>query len=272
MSTSRGLGVEMRGGLIQQQQGGIAYQSPGDRDPLALTGRQLRASLSDRGVDAFGKRGDSGGETGLIGSAGNRLLTRVGSPSRMLSARCRRKGERSAAPRPSGGEARPGARGPAPGDRRRRCVRRRCGGTKPSRSGRSVLLPAPLGPTSATCSPGRCTHTRRRAQAGRAGDTARSPNRSARVGSTGRSGSGRCCQPCPGSRRALQLLVEHVEDISSGGHSFSRGVVLRTDCSQRQVRLGSEQQDEQARTRSRGVPPAGEGPPPRQRERWKGSQ
>ena len=42
--------VEMRGRLVQQQQRRIAQECPGQRDALALTGRQLQPAVAERRV------------------------------------------------------------------------------------------------------------------------------------------------------------------------------------------------------------------------------
>lgn len=44
------LGVQGRGGLVQEQDLGVAYDGPGDGDALLLTARQLGALGADVGV------------------------------------------------------------------------------------------------------------------------------------------------------------------------------------------------------------------------------
>ena len=50
--------VQVAGGLVQDQQGGVGDPGPGEGDQLALPGRQQRAPLADLGVVAVGQAGD----------------------------------------------------------------------------------------------------------------------------------------------------------------------------------------------------------------------
>ena len=63
------LGVEMRGGLVEDDYGGVLEQHPGDGQPLLLAARQPVAPLSDHRVVAVGQGRDhvvdAGGAAGL---------------------------------------------------------------------------------------------------------------------------------------------------------------------------------------------------------------
>jgi hypothetical protein len=61
------LGVEGRGGLVEDQDGGVLEEGARDRDPLALTAGQARAALADARGETFRQRLDElegAGETG----------------------------------------------------------------------------------------------------------------------------------------------------------------------------------------------------------------
>ena len=53
-----GLGVERRGRLVQDHDGGVFEDRPGDRQSLALTARQRRAALADHRVVALWQTAD----------------------------------------------------------------------------------------------------------------------------------------------------------------------------------------------------------------------
>ena len=48
-------GVERAGGLVEQQDGGVAQHGPGDGDALALAAGEPHAALAEEGVEAFGQ-------------------------------------------------------------------------------------------------------------------------------------------------------------------------------------------------------------------------
>ena len=51
-----GVDVDVRGGLVEDEDAGVGGQGAGERDELALPGRQLDAALADLGVVALGQR------------------------------------------------------------------------------------------------------------------------------------------------------------------------------------------------------------------------
>ena len=53
-----GAGVEGAGGLVEEQDGRVAQDRPGDRDALLLAAGEPVAALADDGVVALGQRGD----------------------------------------------------------------------------------------------------------------------------------------------------------------------------------------------------------------------
>ena len=62
------LGVEAGGGLVEQQDRGVADHRAGDRDTLALSAGQQLPLVPDRHVVALGQRGDEG--VGVSGARG----------------------------------------------------------------------------------------------------------------------------------------------------------------------------------------------------------
>ena len=71
-------------------------------------------------------------------------------------------------------------------------------------------------------------------------------------GASSRSSSAALSDRAPGraARRAARG-IQHVEDVVGRGDALGRGVELHADLPQRQVRLGREQQHEQADARAR---------------------
>ena len=141
-------GVEPAERLVHEKQGRIAGQSPRDRDPLGLPARQL--------TEAVGRRGPRcrsvPATTWRRASAAARLIPRDRGPKAMLSEADR------------WGNSRP-AWNTSP--TRRSCtlsggsvhdipstVTSPAAATSPARAASSVVLPAPLGPITATTSPG----------------------------------------------------------------------------------------------------------------------
>jgi len=53
-----GLGIQMRGRFVQDQDGGFGEESPRERKALALAARELRPLLADHRLDPGGKRAD----------------------------------------------------------------------------------------------------------------------------------------------------------------------------------------------------------------------
>ena len=72
------LGIQGGGGFINQQDGGVLDQRPGNRNALALTARQLRTALTHRRIDALRQTFDQLADPGLLrrienlGQAGGR--------------------------------------------------------------------------------------------------------------------------------------------------------------------------------------------------------
>ncbi len=50
-----GAGVEVRGRLVEDQEGRVGERSPGEGDQLAFPGGESRAPLADFGVETFGE-------------------------------------------------------------------------------------------------------------------------------------------------------------------------------------------------------------------------
>ena len=66
-TSALGAQVEVRGGLVEQQDGRVDQQRAGQADELALAGRQRPAPLGDRVQVAAAQRGDE-----LVGADGAR--------------------------------------------------------------------------------------------------------------------------------------------------------------------------------------------------------
>lgn len=72
------LGVEGAGGLVQQEDRGLAHQGAGDGQALALAARQGLGALADRGVEALGQGREEAGGLGRVGGGAHLLVGRVG--------------------------------------------------------------------------------------------------------------------------------------------------------------------------------------------------
>ena len=72
------LGVERRGGLVEQQQRGLAQQGAGDRDALALAAGEPDAALAQRGGEAFGQAVEEFGGMGGFGRGAHLGVARLG--------------------------------------------------------------------------------------------------------------------------------------------------------------------------------------------------
>jgi hypothetical protein len=64
-----GLGIDRRGGLVQESDLGVEQDGARNRDALALAARQARAALAHDGVVAFGQVGDKVVGIGRLGRA-----------------------------------------------------------------------------------------------------------------------------------------------------------------------------------------------------------
>ena len=107
------LGVEVAGGLVEDEDPRVGQHGAGDGQPLALAAAQAHAALADQGVVAVGQPVD---ELGGVGGLGGVCDPGRGSPSgrrRRCSRRsCRRRGRRPARRCPAaGGSSRPRSRG-----------------------------------------------------------------------------------------------------------------------------------------------------------------
>ena len=146
--------VERARGLVEQQQRRVLQDRAGDADALALAARQAHAALAEEGPVALGQRADEvvrrrrpwprprprrrSLRAGRSGCSPWRRPRR----SRCPAARCRCAARRSSS-------AQRGDRHAVEQDACRRRRRRSAAAAE-----NTVLLPAPLGPTSATVSPG----------------------------------------------------------------------------------------------------------------------
>ena len=156
-----GVRVEVAGRLVAQQQLGLLGERPGDRDPLRLAAGELRrkgrpsparptrarSPPAPRVPVPLRRAGGPGRDARRSGSRRRRSPTRRGwgagsSPGRRR--RCPRPDARREPPRR-------GRRAPP----RARSRSRRSAATRPPRTCRSVVLPDPERPSSATCSPSR---------------------------------------------------------------------------------------------------------------------
>ena len=143
--------------------------------------------------------------------------------------------------------------------RARRARRRRCAPTRlraltsPSSTPSSVDLPHPLGPTSASTSPGSTVSETRRAprsRATRVGDAQPvDAIAAARVGHARR-----------GARAASRGRSSTREHLLGGGHALGARVVVGAELAQRQVGLRGQHEREQRGAQSRGSPPISRSP------------
>ena len=113
------------------------------------------------------------------------------------------------------------------------------GATNPSNTRSSVDLPQPLGPVTATISPGSTAATPRRARSRPLGVAAPSPRRTA-ISLV--AGSGTSARPARRRRR-----LQHLEHLLGGADPLGAGVVVGAERAQRQVGLGHQHQHEQRR-------------------------
>ena len=72
------LGVDAGGGLVQEDDGGVLQDGPGDGDPLLLAAGERAAALADDGVIAIGQGHDEVVAAGLLGGGDHLLLRGVG--------------------------------------------------------------------------------------------------------------------------------------------------------------------------------------------------
>ncbi len=135
-------GVERRERLVEQHDLGVGGQGAGERDALALAARQLVRVVA-----------------GPVGQADElEALLRRARAGRRRSRRCRRRSGAGTARRPGRPSRSAGARAPPTRRRPPRAGRRsprgrRRAASKPAITRSSVVLPEPLGPSSATSSP-----------------------------------------------------------------------------------------------------------------------
>jgi hypothetical protein len=73
-----GLGVDRRGGVVQDEDAGIGEQGPGERHPLALPARQAEAALPHDRVVAIGQVGHEPGGAGGPGGGPHLVVGGVG--------------------------------------------------------------------------------------------------------------------------------------------------------------------------------------------------
>ena len=144
--------VDRRGRVVEDQDPRVGDQRPGDRDALALPAGERQAALADDGLVAVGQRLDevvrlrpAGGELDLLAG---RVRPRVGD---VLGDAWRRTGSCRRRRRRSGRAAR--RRRPTAGRRRRRGSRPSVGSYRRASSATRLVLPEPVGPTSATVLP-----------------------------------------------------------------------------------------------------------------------
>ena len=86
-----GFGIERRSRLVEQQQGRVAQQRPGDRDALALAAGQPCAAFAEIGVEAFGQLAQELGRIGRFRRFPELVVARV--PQAVAQIVARRGGE-----------------------------------------------------------------------------------------------------------------------------------------------------------------------------------
>ena len=211
----RGLRVEVRRRLVEDQQRRVPHQRPGQRDAALLAGRQPPAAVADPRVVAAPELRD---ELGGAGQRGGLLdpparPRRSGRPSRCCRGSCPGTASAAAAARRPAAATRPGRASPRswPSTVTRPAVRAPAARAAATAT---VLLPAPLGPTSATTSPRRSSRSNP-SSTGRPGPARRRSPRRSRTTShqagqpAGRRAAGRvrrrsgrgCARPRPARRR-----------------------------------------------------------------------
>ncbi len=263
-----GLGrqVEMGDRLVEQDERCVAQRGPGDGHSLSLAGTEREPPLTDPRRQPGGERSDQprpGRSPRARGRAvpGPRRGRRAGGCRRAS----RRRGAVAAVPRRRGVATRPGRR--RPGRRRRSTPSRPRGLTKPRSTARTVDLPTPDGPTSATCSPSSIVRSNRssvgrdrpenvtsmpsrRTGNGRPGTGVRRRGRAgvpvAVVGVVPMAVAGPTAAVRPGDAGAAGRpgrLVEEVEDALGGCPALGAGVELGAGPPERQEDLRGDQED-----------------------------
>ena len=146
-------GVEVRGRLVEDDERSVAEEGAGDRDALALAGRERATALADDRLVPLGKPVDHSGRPGLRRRLAHaRRPRRPGRRAGCCRRSCRETASGPGAPRRSAGARLSGshdARSVSPTR-----IRPAAGAWKRSSSVASVHFPPPLGPTRATVSPG----------------------------------------------------------------------------------------------------------------------
>ena len=234
-----GVTVEVGGGLVEDQERRVAQERPGQGQPLALTGRQARPALAQHGVEALGQPVDQVGEAGVVHRPADPLGRGVG---------------------PAEGDVvgqGPGEQVGSLGDP---------GHLGPPRVGVQVGQIERADPDSARGRTDEAQHHLEQgrlpaaARAGQGHDLARGDGEVDPV--EGRLGPARVADhqvgdDQAGHRRVRKLgprpghrhrALEDGEDLVGGGHPLGAGVVILAQLPQRQVGLGRQDQDEQARS------------------------
>src|SRR5207237_5547018 len=142
------LGVEGGGGLVEQQDPRVAQHRPRQRDPLALAAGQSRAPLADRGVVALRQRQDELVDLGVAGGGLHLAVTgrRAAQTDVLADRRVEQEVSWNTEPICASSDACATVRRSTPS----MATRPSSGSRKRSITASSVLLPQPLGPTSAT--------------------------------------------------------------------------------------------------------------------------
>ena len=147
--------VEVGGGLVEQEQRRVADERPRERDPLRAHPAERPAPRSPSRVSSScGQLGDDGRRAMAADECAPELVVGgvAAAEPQVLGDRCREEVRVAGAPTRC---ARATHRGRASRHRpRRRAASRARGATKPSSTFNTVDLPQPLGPASATTSPG----------------------------------------------------------------------------------------------------------------------
>ena len=233
--TLLGPAVEIGGRLVEQQEGRIPQEGPGQRHPLALPRRQARPVVAEHGVEPVGQPGHHPVEAG-VGHRGPHLVVGgLGSPKPHVVGH--RAGEQVRSLGHPGHLGPPGVGvevGQVDAAHRHRPPE---AGTKPSSTASRVDFPHPLGPAMATTSPG-STAGRPRATPGAAARVADfEPSTREPIGE----GSGTSRRGAPGRQRPL----EHGEDLLGGLHPLGAGVIVGAEQAQREVGLGGQDEHEE---------------------------
>ncbi len=242
-------GVEVGGGLVEQDHGHVAQHGPADGDALALAGAEGQAALADRGREPVGQPFHQSVQPGALeglGDLGRRW--RRGCPSRRLSSSVPRTRSGAGGPRPPVGATR--AASSRPGDRSPTDTPPRLGHHEPEQHDQQRRLAG-----------ARLAHHRH--VLARAASERSTPSRTGcgRPGvagpSTSASRSGcRCRVGERAGRRSASSdgvdgdgvgVVQDVEDAGGRRPALGAGVELGAGPAQRQVDLGGQDQDGQGR-------------------------